>query len=111
MMTKKIANKYLWISEEQGKYRVGFTNEGQEELGNITFITLPKLGTSLEKDASFADVEAEKAVTELVSPINGKVIEIREEVLDNPSLLDNANEEEAWILVLSDVSEEEFNLL
>ncbi|MGX6962495.1 glycine cleavage system protein H [Vagococcus xieshaowenii] len=104
-MEKKIADKYLWITKEEQGYRLGFTNEGQEELGNITFVSLPKVGRELVQGEPFADVEAEKAVTELVSPVSGRVIEINEAALDTPSILDSEMEATAWLLVVADVDD------
>ena len=110
-MEKKIANKYLWITKEAKGYRLGFTNEGQEELGNITFVSLPKVGRELVQGEAFADVEAEKAVTELVSPVTGKVLEVNEAALETPSLLDSQEETEAWLLVVSEVDDKVFENL
>lgn len=107
-MEKQTSGKYLWIAEEGQNYRLGLTNEGQDELGNITFVSLPKVGSELVKDEAFADVEAEKAVTELISPLNGKVVAINEEAIDDPSLLDNEDEMKAWLLVITEVVAEDF---
>lgn len=105
---RKAADKYIWIEKVGNDFRLGLTNEGQEELGTISFLSLPKVGSDLVKGDTFAEVEAEKAVTELVSPITGKVKEIRTEALDNPALLDNKNESEAWMIVLSEANEQQF---
>ncbi|MGX7031279.1 glycine cleavage system protein H [Vagococcus zengguangii] len=110
-MEKKIADKYLWITKEEQGYRLGFTNEGQDELGNITFVSLPKVGRELVKGEAFADVEAEKAVTELVSPVSGRVLKINEAALDTPSLLDSEDEASAWLLIVTDVDEAVFESL
>ncbi|MGX6979587.1 glycine cleavage system protein H [Vagococcus elongatus] len=110
-MKKKTSGKYLWIAEEGQNYRLGLTNDGQDELGSITFVSLPKVGSTLIKDEAFADVEAEKAVTELLSPLNGKVLEVNEKAVDEPSLLDSEDEAEAWLLVISEVTDEDFQAL
>lgn len=104
-MEKQYIEKHIWVKKEATGYRLGLTNEGQEELGNVSFVSLPKVGTLLSKDEAFADVEAEKAVTEFVTPFSGRVKEIHQAVLDNPSLLDNEVEDEAWLILLDEVEE------
>ncbi|MTD38558.1 glycine cleavage system protein H [Erwinia sp. CPCC 100877] len=95
----------LWISKTSEGYKIGLTNEAQEELGSITFATLPKVGQVLKKGDSLIEVEAEKAVSEFSSPISGTVVAINEAAADEPSLLDDADQAKAWIAVLTDVDE------
>ena len=105
---KKVINKQLWINQEEGLYTLGVTNAGQDDFGSIAFITLPKVGEVLNAGETFAELEAEKAVTELVTPITGKVASINQEALADASVLDAKNENFAWIIKLSDVDEKEF---
>ncbi|MBL1226540.1 glycine cleavage system protein H [Enterococcus sp. BWR-S5] len=96
---------YLWIEAVENGYKVGLTNEAQEELGNISFVTLPKVGKKLNKGDSFAELEAEKSVSEFASPLSGTIREVNEAADKNPSLLDDEDDSKAWLAIFEDVSE------
>lgn len=96
---------YLWIEASSNGYKVGLTNEAQEELGNISFVTLPKVGQKLSKGDSFVELEAEKSVSEFASPLSGTIREVNGAADKDPSLLDNEDDSQAWLAVFEDVSE------
>ncbi|EOL43481.1 GcvH family protein [Enterococcus caccae ATCC BAA-1240] len=95
----------LWILKTNEGYKIGLTNEAQEDLGNITFATMPKVGQTLKKGDSLIEVEAEKAVSEFSSPMGGTIVAINEAAEQDPSVLDDADQTKAWIAILSDVEE------
>ena len=66
-------------------------------LGDIVFVNLPEVGDEVVAGESFADVESVKAVSEVVSPVNGTVAEVNEELLDNPALV-NEGAYDAWLI-------------
>lgn len=105
---KKAINSQLWVIKETEGYRIGLTNQAQDDLGGISFVTLPKVGEVLEKDAAFAEVEAEKSVSEFTLPFAGTVLESNQAAVKNPEILDDPTEEKAWLIRLSDVSETDF---
>lgn len=95
----------LWVKKELAGYRIGLTAQAQDELGTISFVTLPSIGAKLEKGQEFVELEAEKAVSEFASPLTGKVIAINEAALANPTLLDDPTQENAWLVVVDEVVE------
>lgn len=95
----------LWLKKEAEIMTIALSKQGQEDLGGITFITLPKVGDKLQVDDPIADVEAEKAVTELLTPIAGEVVAINEEAMDDTTLLDNPEEGSAWLVKLKEIPE------
>ncbi|WP_207695600.1 glycine cleavage system H protein [Enterococcus sp. DIV0212c] len=99
----------LWVLKTNDGYKIGLTNEAQEDLGNITFATMPKVGQTLKKGDSLIEVEAEKAVSEFSSPISGTIATINEAAEQDPSVLDDADQTNAWIVILTDVDESELN--
>ncbi|WEG72954.1 glycine cleavage system protein H [Vagococcus intermedius] len=105
---KKVINKQIWVLKDKDTFIFGLTNEGQDDFGNVTFVMLPKVGDKLEVGDTFAELEAEKAVTELITPLAGTIVEINNESLQTPSVLDNPEERKAWMIVMTDVSEEAF---
>lgn len=108
---KKIVNKQIWVNKEGDTLSIGLTNEGQDDFGSVSFVSLPKIGDKLVVGDSFAEIEAEKAVTELVTPVSGTVSSINQEALQDASTLDVKNENFAWMIVLTDIVEEEFDNL
>lgn len=110
-MTKKIINNQLWIEQKADVYRLGITNAGQEDFGNITFAMFPKVDSVLEIGDTIVELEAEKAVTELVTPLGGKVMSINTAAQNDSSVLDNQDEALAWLIELTDVDDAAFESL
>lgn len=93
----------LWVLKTAEGYKIGLTNEVQEDLGNITFATMPKVGQTIRKGDSLIELEAEKAVSEFSSPLSGTITAVNEAAEANPSVLDDSEQLNAWIAVLTDV--------
>lgn len=90
----------LWIKEEAGKCRVGLTDETLDDLGTVKFLSLPSVGETLEQNQPFAEVEAEKAVTEFSVPVAGTVVAVNEAALNTPETLNNGAAA-AWLIEIS----------
>lgn len=86
-----------WCLIEDSVATIGLTDYAQNELGDIVFVNLPEVGDAVEAGESFADVESVKAVSEVISPVNGTVSEVNEELLDNPALV-NEGCYDAWLI-------------
>ena len=98
-----------YILENDGVYEVGITDYAINNLGDITFIELPDLETEFSKGEVFATIESVMAATELYMPISGTVVEINDEIANNPELLNDENYENKWLLKIeSDASQVEF---
>lgn len=103
----KYSEEHEWVKEEDGKVRIGITDFAQSELGDIVFVELPEPGDELEAGEPFGSVESVKTVSELYAPVTGKVVEINENLEDEPELVNESPYEKAWMVVLepSDTSE------
>lgn len=97
-------DEMLFVKVKGDLVEVGLSKKAQDELGSITFVSFPKVGSFVKIDESFVEVEAEKAVNELVAPISGIVSAVNEEALNNAAILDNPEEGSAWLVRFSDVS-------
>ena len=86
---------------------IGVTEYAQEQLGDITYVELPEIGDSFGKGDSLGVIEAVKAASDIYSPVSGEVVEINENLEDNPELINQECYEGGWILKLklSDLSE------
>lgn len=104
-MTYKYLESGLWIREIEGGYRIGLSEKGQSDIGDVMFVELPEFGEHMEKGESLISVEGSKAVTELTVPMSGTVGRVHKELEDDPSLMNGASSDEIWILELSDVTD------
>ncbi|MCL6544862.1 MAG: glycine cleavage system protein GcvH, partial [Bryobacteraceae bacterium] len=77
---------------------VGITHHAQEQLGDIVYVDLPKLGAKLEKGAVMGSVESVKAVSEIFSPVSGEVIAVNETLSDAPEKLNQDPHGEGWLV-------------
>ena len=90
--------EHEWVKKEDGQVTIGITDFAQSQLGDIIFLELPELGQKIVSGEPFGEIEAVKTVSELYAPINGTIIEINEDLEDNP---DNINQDcygSGWIL-------------
>ncbi len=102
---------HVWAKPEGDRIRIGVTAFAQEELGEVVFVELPELGDEVEADEPFGSVESVKTVSELYAPINGRVIEINEELADRPELINESPYEDAWLIAVEPVDESELEEL
>ena len=93
-----------WIKEENGVVTVGLSDFAQQELGDLVFINLPVEGDEVSMGEPLCDVESVKAVSDVMSPVTGRVAEVNEELLDAPQKLNEAPYE-AWIAKIEGVSD------
>ncbi|MCI1975182.1 MAG: glycine cleavage system protein H [Limosilactobacillus sp.] len=93
------AENYFWQKKEaNGNTRLGLNDSGRDDLGKVSFIDVPAVGTKLTNGGKFIAVEAEKAVTDLDSPIDGEITAVNKKVLDQPELLSSSDEKDNWIV-------------
>lgn len=102
----KYTKSHEWIKEEDGLYVIGLTDYAQHALGDIVFINLPEEDDEVTAGESFADVESVKAVSDVFSPVTGKVAAVNEDLLDDPAQV-NADPYGAWLVKVAEVSDTE----
>jgi glycine cleavage system H protein len=96
----RYTEEHEWVKVEGDKVRVGITHFAQSELGDIVFVELPEVGDELTANEPFGSVESVKTVSELYSPISGKVVEVNEELNDSPEFVNESPYEKAWMIVV-----------
>lgn len=87
-----------YVLELDGKYEVGITDYAIEQLGDIVFVELPEVGAEFTKNEAFATIESVKAASEIYMPISGKIIEINEQIVNSPELLNDESFEDKWFV-------------
>ena len=101
----KYTKSHEWVKFiDDSTVLVGLSDYAQSELGDLVFINLPEEGDTVEVEAAFCDVESVKAVSDVYSPVSGEVIEINEELLDNPAMV-NEEPYDAWFIKVGNVTE------
>ena len=98
----KYSKDHEWVKMDGDVAVIGISDFAQSELGDLVFINMPEVGDAVNAGEAFGDVESVKAVSDLMSPVNGTVAEINEELLDSPELL-NSDPYGAWIIKVEGV--------
>lgn len=86
-----------WISLEGEVATVGITNHAQEQLGDLVFVELPEVGSTVKKGDSVAVVESVKAASDVFSPVDGTITEVNVALTDDPALVNQKAEKEGWL--------------
>ena len=95
-----------WLLVEDGVATVGLTDFAQDALGDIVFVNLPQPGDEVNAGEAFGDVESVKAVSDVISPVSGVVLEVNEELVDNPALV-NEDPYGAWLIKVEQITGKE----
>ncbi len=86
-----------WLKVEGEEAYIGLADFAQDSLGDIVYVELPEVDDEFEKEEGFSAVESVKAASDVFMPVDGKIVEINEELLDDPALL-NQDPYENWIV-------------
>jgi glycine cleavage system H protein len=92
--------EHEWVKIEGNKGTIGITDHAQHSLGDITFIEMPAKDAAFSQFDKIATVESVKAVSDVYSPMSGKVIEINEKLNSNPELVNQEPYGRGWICVV-----------
>lgn len=103
----KYSKEHEWVKVDGNVATVGITDFAQNELGDIVFVELPEVDDEVSEGETFGSVESVKTVSELYSPVSGKIIEVNEDLEDEPEAVNESPYEKAWMVKveLSDESE------
>jgi glycine cleavage system H protein len=102
--------EHEWIKVEDGaasRALVGITDYAQDQLGDVVYLDLPQVGSSVSAMQKMGEVESVKAVSDLFSPVSGRVIEVNSALIDHPELVNEDPFDRGWIMrvTMSDASE------
>jgi len=94
----RYTKEHEWVLVDGETGTIGITDHAQEELGDIVYVDLPKVGTKLEQGKSLGSVESVKAVSDVYSPISGEVTEVNGALADTPEKLNEDPHGAAWLI-------------
>lgn len=87
-----------WVRLAGGVGRIGITDHAQQQLGDVVFVELPKVGVAVTAGGRFGTVESVKAVSELFSPVTGKVTAVNEDLQKKPETVNSDPYGAAWMI-------------
>ncbi len=96
----KYTREHEWARSKGNRVTVGITDFAQEQLGDVVFVELPDVGDEVKKGEAFGVVESTKAVSDLFSPLTGKVVEVNDPLTDAPETINEDPYEEGWLVVV-----------
>ena len=100
MSEVKYSKEHEWIKLEGDVGIIGITQHATEMLGDIVFVELPDVGTSVEKDGNAGVVESTKAASDVYTPVSGEVVENNQAIVDDPAKINSDPENGAWFFKL-----------
>ncbi|GGM25155.1 glycine cleavage system protein GcvH [Dactylosporangium sucinum] len=93
--------EHEWLAPaEAGAFKVGITHFAQDSLGDIVFVQLPEVGTTVGAGDSLGEVESTKSVSEIYAPVSGEVVAVNSALADAPELLNSDPYGEGWLVQL-----------
>jgi glycine cleavage system H protein len=96
----RYTKEHEWANPDGDKARVGITAFAQEQLGDVVFVELPKVGAKVSAMKTFGVVESVKAVSDLYAPLSGEVVEINAELPKKPELVNSDPYGKGWMIVI-----------
>ena len=107
----KYTKEHEWAKIEGDRARIGITDFAQEQLGDVVFVELPKVGAKVTSMSTFGVVESVKAVSDLFAPLTGEVVEVNAELPKKPETVNRDPYGQGWMLVIRMANPAEANAL
>jgi len=107
----KYTKDHEWLRRDGSAAVIGITDHAQQQLGDVVFVELPPVGTTLDAGAAFGTVESVKAVSDLFAPVSGEVIEINQSVVDAPETVNADPYGAAWLIKVKPANDAQIDAL
>ncbi len=96
----KYHKEHTWARILDNKATVGISDYAQESLGEIVYIEIPETGTSVQAGEDLGEIESTKATSSIISPVNGTVVEVNDELNDAPEIVNEDPYSKGWVAVI-----------
>ena len=106
----KYCKEHKWVKVDGEYAYIGITDYSQDQLGEILFVEMPEVEDELTKGSDFGVVESSKVASDLIAPISGEVVQINEDLEDEPEAI-NEDAYDAWIIKIKMSDPEELDSL
>ena len=107
----KFTREHEWAKQEGARVRVGITAYAQEQLGDVVFVELPKVGAKVAAHKPFGVVESVKAVSDLFAPVSGEIVEVNADLPNEPETVNQDPYGKGWMIVIDPSSKGEWDQL
>lgn len=94
----RYTDSHEWLKIQDNKAIIGITDHAQSELTDIVFVELPEIGKEIHKGDELCVVESVKSVSEIYSPISGKIVDVNKKLDDSPEIINESPYDDGWIV-------------
>lgn len=95
----KYHKEHTWVRVSGKKATIGITNFAQESLGDIVYIDVPELETTVEANTELTEIESTKTTSSVISPVSGTIVEVNEDLSESPEIINEDTYGKGWIAV------------
>lgn len=103
--------EHEWVKVKEGIGAVGISEHAAHELGDVTFVELPKLGATVKQFDVLGSIESVKAASDIYAPVSGKVVKVNEALNDAPEIVNESAEDAGWMAWIEITDESELKNL
>lgn len=111
MKDLKYADTHEWVKVDGTSATVGITDHAQDHLGDVVYVELPDVGTTVTQGKNFGAVESVKATSDIYSPVSGEIVEVNTELNSSPGLVNASPYKDGWIIKVKVSDAGEWNSL
>ena len=97
---RRYTKEHEWAKDDGDRVLIGITDYAQDQLGDVVFVGLPEPGTNVEAGKPLGEVESTKSVSDVYSPVSGKVVAKNADVEDSPELINSDPYGKAWLVAV-----------
>ena len=95
---RRYTKEHEWVKIEGGTAVVGITHYAQDQLGDVVYVELPKVGDRVEMMKPFGVIESVKTASDLYAPVTGEIVEVNSALVDEPQVVNDAPYEAGWLI-------------
>jgi glycine cleavage system H protein len=96
----RYSSDHEWARVEDGKVRIGITDFAQDNLGDVVYVQIPEVGSTVAANDSMSEVESTKSVSDIYAPVAGTIVEVNAELEATPELLNRDPYGDGWICLI-----------
>ena len=108
---RKYTEEHEWVLLEGDTAVVGITHFAQDQLGDVVYVDLPKVGDRVEQMKPFGVIESVKTASDLFAPVTGTVVEVNDALTDSPQQVNDAPYEAGWLIKVKPDNSSEIDAL
>ena len=89
-----------WVKVEGERARIGITDYAQDALGDVVYVQVPPVGTTVKAGESFSEIESTKSVSDIYAPVTGSIVDVNGDLADTPQRINEDPYGEGWLCVI-----------